>query len=193
MARRQKRRQTYTYVGRKTKSDIARLAKLKPSLAKLRGKSRITSAEKAELTRAKKQLRDQHNLKPVTEKQAKLLKKKGLLANIRGVRAIKLRETSPDAKIRVHNDGVVVVSNGRTWEYHPNDADAASLITEGEALLQRKDVAQINLWTAAGRANKGFSDPEQWAAYIQNKFTQYANADDYISGIAARIKGKRGE
>lgn len=190
-----RRRTTYVYVGKKTKSDIARLAKLKPSLAKLRGKSRITTAERAELTKAKKQLRDQHNLKPVTEKQAKQLRKAGLLAKVKGggVRAIKLRETSPDAKVSVHKDGVVVVSNGRTWEYHPSDADPGSLIDEGFALLDRKDVAQINLWTAAGRANKGFSDRGQWADYIRNKFTQYANADDYISGIAARIKQSRGK
>lgn len=206
MARRRKaRRQTFVYVGKKTRSDISELSKYIPSLSKLKGKTRITTQEKSQLTKARKELRYRENLKPVSAAQAKILKKKGFLAPIYSkkkegrerkiighTQAIKLRETSPDAKVKVHNDGVVVVSNGRTWEYHPVTATPDALIDAGEKLLKRKDVGQINLWNNYGRVNASYSDPVQWAEFIRTTFLSYEGAGDYIHGIAARLKQKRG-
>lgn len=151
----------------------------------------ITPAQKAELTRAKKKLRHTQNLIPVTEKQAKALKKKGLLVG-KGVRAIRLRNTSPGAKLKVLKSGVVVTSNGRRWEYHPYPADIDTLSSAGHALIARDDVARIHLWLSKGRANEGFGSAKAWDEYLYQRFAQYVQQQDFVEGIAALIKDKKG-
>ncbi len=188
-----KRRITYSYVGKKTRAEIREAAKYVPSVAKLKGKKRLTAAEKSTLTRAKKQLQYSQNLRPITEKQAKLLKARGegdLIVG-KGVRAIRLNNTSPNAKIRVKKSGVVVSSNGRTWEYHPVSSDVDALAEYGEAQLERDDVIQIALWMARGRSSEGFEDGEDWVSYLSNTFAQYQNQQDFTKGIAVEIRGKR--
>lgn len=188
-----KRRQTYVFVSKKTRGEIREYSKFAPGLSKLKGKSRITSAERAQLTRLKKALRHTENLKPLTEKQAKALAKAGhkdlLVGN--GVRAIRLRNTSPEAKIRIKKDGLIITSNGRTWEYHPVAAEIGALADYGIALLERGDVAQINLWTNRGRANEGFSRKQAWLDYLHDRFAQYVSQTEFTEGIAARIKDKK--
>jgi hypothetical protein len=193
---RRSRRQTYTYVGKRTKAEIREYSKFIPSLDKLKGKSRLTAAEKSQLTRAKKALQHTENLHAVTPRQAKQLRKQGLLDPIKSKsgkvigykRAVRLRNTSPDAKVRVLKSGIIVTSNGRKWEYHPVVAEPDSLISAGEELLDTPRVAQINLWTNRGRVNEGFRSKAAWAEYIRTRFTQYVQATEFTEGIAALIK-----
>lgn len=188
-----KRRQTYVFVSKKTRSEIREYSKFAPGLSKLKGKLRITSEQRAQLTRTKKVLRHTENLKPLTEKQAKALAKAGhkdLLVG-KGVRAIRLRNTSPEAKVRVRKDGLIVTSNGRTWEYHPVAAEIDALADYGIMLLDRGDVAQINLWINRGRANEGFSRKSAWIEYLRDRFAQYVSQTEFTEGIAARLKDKK--
>ena len=195
---RKSRRQTYVFVGKKKRTQIRELSRYVPSLKKLRGKSRITSAEAAQLTRAKKRLRHTENLRIVTDKQAKILKKKGLLAG-HGVQAIRLRSTAENAKIRVTKSGMVITSNGRTFEYHPVKPDIDALAAAGERLLERSDVATIYLWTNRGRTDEGFTyfhkPPLQggWLEYLQQRFQQYHAVNDFVEGIAAEIRAAKGK
>ena len=182
-------RRIYIPVGKKRRAEIKAYSKFIPSLNKLKGKSKITPAEQAQLTRAKKLLRYTENLKPVTEKQAKQLRKQGLLEG-KGIRAIRLRNTAPDAKIRVLKSGIIVTSNGRKWEYHPFAPEPDVLADEGERLLAREDVAQINLWTNRGRANEGFTYAKAWQDYIFNRFQNYTALKEFTEGIAVLIKEK---
>lgn len=181
-------------VGKQRRAEIREYSKFVPSLSKLKGKKGLTASELGQLTRAKKALRHTDNLHPVTEKQFAQLKKQGLIdptLSKKGVHAVRLRNTSPDAKIKVLKSGIMVSSNGRTWEYHPVSADVDTLAEYGIELLQRKDVQQINLWLAKGRANEGFRTEESWTAYLYNRFQQYVNQQDYTNGIAALIKEQR--
>lgn len=160
-----------------------------PSLQKYVGKDKVTPQQMAAINKAKKLLRHRDHLKPLTEKQAKRLK--GHTVG-HGIRAIRLRNTSPDAKVRIGKNGMVVVSNGSDWEYHRVRPDPDSLIEAGVSLLGRKlhRPYQINLWTNAGRADEGFRDRASWAAYIRARFIQYQNAQEWIFGIAAMTRDK---
>lgn len=192
------RRVTYKHIGKGTRKQIRDMSRFIPSLSKLKGKTRITSAEYAAVTRAKKKLRHTENLRPVTAKQAKELRKRGLLAG-NGIQAIRLRSTAENAKVRVRKNGVVVTSNGRTFEYHPVKADIDALAEAGEALLDRRDVKQIFLWTSRGRTDEGFTyfgegdDDGGWLAYLQARFSQYHQIADFTEGIAAEIKAAKGK
>lgn len=191
-------RVTYKHIGKATRKQISEMSRFIPSLAKLKGKQRITSAEYSAVTRAKKKLRHTENLRPVTAKQAKELRKRGLLAG-NGIQAIRLRSTAENAKVRVHKDGVVVTSNGRTFEYHPVKPDIDALADVGERLLDRRDVKQIFLWTSRGRTDEGFTyfgegeDDGGWLAYLQSRFSQYHQISDFTEGVAAEIKSTKGK
>lgn len=192
-----KRRNTQVFVGKKTRAELREYSKFVPGLRKLQDKARktgkLSSHEVAQLTRAKKALRHTEALKPLTEKQAKALAKAGhkdLLVG-KGVRAIRLRNTSPEAKVRIRKDGLIVTSNGRTWEYHPVAPTVDALADYGVMLLERGDVAQINLWTNRGRVNEGFSRKSAWIEYLRDRFAQYVQTSEFTEGIAARIKNKQ--
>lgn len=188
--RKRHQRRIFINVGKTKRAEIREYSKFIPSLEKLKGKTKITPAEQAQLSRAKRLLRHTDNLKPVTEKQAKQLKKMGLLEG-KGVRAIRLRNTEPHAKISVLKSGIIVTSNGRKWEYHPVAPDIEALATHGETLLNRDDVAQINLWTNRGRASEGFTYIKAWIDYLRDRFSQYVQMQEFTNGIAALIKDKK--
>lgn len=196
------KRSIFHAVSKSERAELKRMAKFIPSLKEIkpkRGKTfkfQVTPQEYSRIKAAKKQLRHTENLRPVTEKQAKILRKKGLLAG-RGVRAVRLRSTAENAKVKVHKDGVIVTSNGRTFEYHPFPADIDALAEGGETLLDRKDVKQIFLWTNRGRTDEGFTyfgegeDDGGWLDYLQRRFAQYHAVNDFVEGIAAEIKRQR--
>lgn len=191
--RARKRRTTYTYLNRKRKKEITELAQWVPSLEKLKGKDRLTAAQQAQVTRAKKSLRHTETYRRVTDKQAKLLKQKGeggILVG-KGVRAIRLRNTASNAKIKILSNGMIVTSNGRTWEYHPVDADADTLNEYGKEQLERDNVEAVGLWTNRGRTNETTDDPEQWEEFLYQRFTKYADAQEFTQGVVVLIKEKR--
>lgn len=209
MARKRARRTTYIPLagksGAKTRAQLREYAKLKPSLQKLSKKAartgKLTSAEYGQFTRARHQLKHTQNLRPITAKQAKLLRKQGPAEMIvgHGIRAIRLRNTAPNAKIKILKSGLIVTSNGRTWEYHPVSANIDKLADYGLALLERKDTDFISLWTSRGRTNKTFSRPEAWVAYIHGKFMLDSpplgggkdtelDMSEWVYGIARAVK-----
>lgn len=187
-----KRRKIYVNLKKTEKKQIREFAKFIPALDKLRGKTKITPAEYGQFTKAKKKLRHTENLKPLTAKQAKQLK--GVVVG-GGVRAIRLRNTAEHAKVRVRKGGVVVTSNGRTWEYHPttNIKDhtemVKALIEKARELFNRDKAPpySLHLWTSKGRAAEGFSNFEMWANYIFASFNKYQNADEFVWGVAAMV------
>jgi hypothetical protein len=183
-------------VGKKRRQEIKELSRYIPSLEKLKGKRGLTASELGQLTRAKKKLRYTENLRPLTEKQAKKLQKMGqgnaIVGN--GIRALRLNNTSPHAKIRVNKNGVIVVSNGRNWGYHPaKDTDAKSVADLGEKLLKQLDVSGISLWTVKGRANEVFSYPKEWFEWVTAYYQGYAQTDDWVLGVAFLIAEKNFE
>lgn len=199
--RKRRHRRIFIPVGKKKRAEIREYSRFVPSLEKLKGLTKITPAQQAQLTHAKKMLRHTENLKPVTELQAKALKKQELLVG-KGIRAIRLRNTAPNAKFRLKKGGIFVTSNGRTWEYHPikrNAEDVVTLLAErGEKLLERKDVVQITVWTARGRSDQGFSRVDRWVHYLQTRFLYESDgvqvsgaAADWVVGIAVEIKPKK--
>lgn len=181
-----KRRNIQTPIGNKTRAEIKKYSKYMPSLKEMSKKRHLSSSEMGKLTRARKRLRHTENLRPVTEKQAKILKKRKLLAG-NGIQAIRLNNTSPNAKIRLRKNGVLVSSNGRTWEYHSVLITMEDMIDAGEALLERGDIAQINLWTTKGRGNEGFAYAEAWANYLREYWQKYESQEDFMNGIAALV------
>lgn len=185
-----KRSVRYTYVSKKQRRQIKELSPFVPNIAKLKGREKITPQEAGYLTKKAQQLRYTSSLKPITEKQEKALKASGhsdLLVG-KGVRAIHLRNTSPDARMSVRKDGIFVTSNGRKYEYHPVDADPDALAREGEKLLERDDIAAIYLWTGNGRVNEGWTTEEGWTGFLYDRYTQYIHANEMTQGIAARVK-----
>lgn len=195
MARKRSRRTTYIPLagkaGAKTRAQLREYAKFKPSLRKLATKAqktgRLTSVEYGQFTRAKRQLRHTENLRPVTEKQAKKLRKKGLLVG-HGIQAVRLRNTAPNAKIKVLKSGLIVTSNGRTWEYHPVAPEIDILVGYGLSLLDQPTTQAIALWTTRGRSDETFSRKNAWIAYLQSRFSQYVQAMDFTLGIAREVK-----
>jgi hypothetical protein len=176
--------------GARTRAQLREYAKYKPALKKLVGKQRLTPAEYGQFTRAKRQLRHTENLHPVTEKQAKKLRKEGLLVG-KGVRAIRMRNTAADAKVRVLKSGIVVVSNGRHWEYHPVEADVQVLIDYGLSLLDNPETQRIALWTTKGRSDESFASRGAWVAYLRERFSKYVQVMDFTIGIAREIKQRK--
>jgi hypothetical protein len=191
-----KTRAKYILLKKSEIKQIREFTKFAPSLEKYRGKKKITVNEYSAFKRVKNKLRHTENLKPVTALQAKKLK--GQLVG-GGIRAVRLRNTAPDAKVRVRKGGIIVTSNGRDWEYHPVKPKSAlhiadALIEKGLTLFNRKQRPpwQLHLWTTKGRASEGFSSFNTWLTYIQARFNAYQNADEFISGVAALVKDQRG-
>lgn len=91
-----------------------RLSKFVPSLKKYRKVKELTRWEKAAIRRREKQLRYADHLIPLTAKQAKTFKRQLFAA---GVHAIQLRNTAPDAKIKIFGRDMIVSSNGRQFLY----------------------------------------------------------------------------
>lgn len=207
-SKRTQRRQTYVYVGKKTRAQIRDFSRFIPSLEKLKGKTRITSEEKAQLTKAKKALRYSTGMRPITEAQAKRLRKRGE-GNIivgKGIRAVRLGNAGTNAKITVKPNGMIVSTNGETYEYHKlTNPTPDRMVDFGREILKRKDVASIYLWTTRGRGAEGFNyigdeDDEEaeetglegsWIGFIRTRFEQYQALQEFTEGIVARIKKKR--
>ena len=173
-------------------------ARFVPAIGKFKEHKRITKAQLGLITKAKRQLRHTENLRPLTEKQTKKLKDKSLLVG-HGVRAIRLRNTANNAKVRVKKGDIIVTSNGRSWEYHPVKADIDTLADYGIKQLQRKDVQAVALWTNKGRADETFDYAAPWIAYLHPKTGVKSTAllsaapdelDKFINGIAVLLKEK---
>jgi hypothetical protein len=174
------------------KKQIREFSEYIPSLSQYKGKEKITSQQYAAFKRAKKHLRHTENLKPLTEAQAKKLGKRKLAGH--GMRAIRLRNTSPHAKVRVTNKGVLVTSNGREWEYHSVPKNPASdmaerMIEKGRDLFSRtkKPPFQLHIWTSKGRSNEGAASLQKWAGLIMAFFQAYQASQDFIEGVAAMV------
>lgn len=186
-------------VGKQRRKEIRELSKFVPSLEKLKGKKGLTASELGQLSKAKKAVRGLHNLHPITERQAKQLQKQGLLEKDltkKGIRAIHLRNTSPDAKVKVLKSGIIVTSNGRDWEYHPVDPDPEVLAEYGEQLLKRKEtphIKTITIWLVRGRMDETFSTVNSWIDFLENRYIGYGKTQDFVLGIAARRAATRGK
>ena len=185
------RRATKVLLKRSERKQITEFSKYIPSLESLKGREKISSAEYGAFKRAKGKLRHTDNLKPVTAAQAKRLKGK-LVGG--GVRAVRLRNTSPDATVRVRKGGIIVTSNGREWEYHPvsvrNAGELAeALIKKGYSLFARKNKPawQLHMWTSKGRSNEGAASYEKWVQLVVAFFNAYQNSTDFINGVAAMV------
>lgn len=185
-----KRRQTYVYINRKTKKEISELSKFVPALNDLKGKSRITTQQKALLTKAKKRTQHTESYRPITAHQEKLLRAHGDADIIvgKGVRAVRLRNTSENAKLTVRKNGMLVTSNGRTWEYHPVSSDPDDLSEYGAKQLERGDVEAIGLWTNRGRVDATTDDADDWNDFLYNTFSKYEKAKEFTKGIVVLIK-----
>ena len=108
MSSRKKRPTTeYLAVARK-------FAKLIPSLKKYRRAKELTPQQKSAIARREKQMRYADHLIPLTPKQAKKFKRQ-LFAP--GINAIQLRNTAPDAKLKLFGKDFIVTSNGRDFLY----------------------------------------------------------------------------
>ncbi len=191
-----KRRTVYHLLKKSEKKQIREFSKFIPSLEKYKGKERITTQEYSAFQRAKAKLKHTENLKPLTEAQAKKLK--GYTVG-KGIRAIRLRNTSPDAKVKVLKGGLVVVSNGRDWEYHPvasrnPDKLIEAMLALGKRLFFRKENPpwQLHIWTAAGRVSGGATAYYLWARDVAAFFNAYQGTEEYVRGAAALIRDQRG-
>jgi hypothetical protein len=110
---------------RTAQSYLASAAKLRPfapALKKYRRRKTLSPQEKGAISRKEKllQFHTQH-LIPVSKKLARELKNQ-LFAP--GVRAVELRGTSANAKMRRVGKDMLVTSNGRTWLYWRLDREA---------------------------------------------------------------------
>lgn len=196
-----KHRAVYVVLKRSEKKQIREFSKFVPSLDKYRSQARLTPAQYGAFQKAKKRLRHTENLKPVTEKQAKRLKGK-LVGH--GVRALRLRNVVKGDEhskvVSVTNQGVVITSNGRLWEYHPvkphnHDDLADAMIQRGIALFQRKKKVPyaLHIWTGAGRSNEGATAPEKWVQLVLKFFGAYQNSTEFILGIASLVRDVGGK
>lgn len=196
------RRSTNVLLKKSEKKKIREFSKFVPALEKYKGKEKISSSAYGLFKKAEKKLRHTENLKPVTEKQAKKLGKKYLVGG--GIRAIRLRNTSDkDAHTRVktvRDDGVIITTNGRDWEYHPisvsNPGEVPeALIEKGRELFNRKKNPpwQIHLWTAKGRAGQGFTSFPAWARFVLKEYNSYTDPTEWMKGVAILTRdGKNG-
>lgn len=185
----------YIPIGKEKQKRISALSKFIPSLARLKGKRRLTPQEMAALTKAGKKIRaagGTAGLKPLTELQAKKLPKGAVIGG--GIRAIRLRSTGPDAKIKqTYKDGrLKIISNGRTWIYYPIAPDATGslldpLLDNGRAILGEPATKSIALWVQRGRLDETFSHYPAWEEFIKSRFVNYYAQTDWTIGIAALL------
>lgn len=206
MARRKKApRETSDYLAAAKK-----LAKFVPSLAKYKRRKTLTRYEKSAITRREKQLRFvTDKLFPISKKQAKNLKGKTFA---HGVRAVELRGTSANAKIRSAGKDIMVVSNGRTWVYWglnkdtvrqkrgmkktAKDAFAMQFPIEkvselARAAFKKLKPIQIHLWAHSGVVGEPFETLGAFIDWIDEKWNagRYVNEKGYSSDPGAWING----
>lgn len=161
-----------------------RLAIFAPSLRRYKNRKKLKPAEKSAIARKEKILRFTDHLKPLTKKQARALKGKTFAP---GVQAIQLRNTAPDAKVKVIDNDMFVTSNGRLWLYWKltrQDVKSKRLMNKAArvafemqfpvervaelariAFKKLKPIA-VHAWTPAGRANNGFESIEQFVMWL---------------------------
>lgn len=202
-----------------------RLSKFVPKLAKLKRRKTLTTGEKSYITKAENALRWVDNLRPLTKVEAKQLKgatyegavnipEKYKMINgerivtreaksypFKGVRAIQMKNISPDAKIKIIKDKqtgkykMQVVSNGRTFDYlKPRNTSPEEMLALAEKLFADPTVKEIYLWTSQGRVGQGFGSVYSFMEWFNKSYHGYKNTEkwvkgfqvDWVSGIAAR-------
>jgi hypothetical protein len=185
-----------------------KLAKFAPALRKYKRRKTLTRWEKGAITRKEKLLQyHTEHLIPVTKKFARELKEQ-LFAP--GVRAIELRNTAPNAKVRKVKQDLMVTSNGRTWLYWRLDredvkskrgmkkaAEAAfnmqfpiERVAElaGIAFEKLKPLA-IHLWAPSGRVGRGFESLKQFNMWLAENWSadRYSQQEKWVNGIAILV------
>lgn len=171
---------------RPANSYIAAAKKLKiyaPGLAKYAKRKTLKPHEKSAIARKEKLLRHTENLIPVTAQQAKTLKRKNALVG-NGIRAVRMRNTAPDAKVKIRNGQLFVESNGRTFEYVSVEAEPRSLLAVAEDIFNNSKNVTVWLWLNAGRAAAGYRTIELFAQNVIANFNQYQDAAEFILGLA---------
>lgn len=169
-------------------SQAKRLSRFVPSLKPLAKKRKFTPAEKGRISHYSKVLRHARNLRPVTKAQAKKFKKQ-LYAP--GVQAIELDGTTPDAKIKVLGDDILVSQNGRTWVYWHLDRATVKSKSKMKSAGQRAfdmafpiekladlaakafkqfNVVQVHLWAHSGRVGQPFDTLPEFLRWIDEKW-----------------------
>lgn len=208
MSRKKKHRTVQDYL-----DSAKRLAKFAPGLAKYKRRKTLTRYEKSAIGRKEKVLRYVDHLIPLSKSQAKKMKDQ-LFAP--GVRAIKLKDTSPDAKIEKIRNDMIVTSNGRTWLYWKleklntrqwksrrvkvfgdavetafHDPDAFPIEKIGllaERAFKNVTTKQVHLWGQGGRVGAGFRDLKAFMHWLLEEHVRaYRNTDEWINGIAILI------
>lgn len=208
MSRKKKHRATSEYL-----EAAKRLMKFAPGLAKYKRRKTLTKYEKAAINRKEKVLRYVDHLIPLSKSQARKMKDQ-LFAP--GVRAIKLKDTSPDAKIEKINKDMIVTSNGRTWLYwklekldttqwkrrrvkvfgqaaeqaftNPDAFPIEKIGLLAERAFKKVTTKQVHLWGKAGRVGAGFRDLKAFMHWLLEEHVRaYRNTDEWINGIAILI------
>lgn len=185
-----------------------KLAKFAPALKRYRRRKTLTRWEKGAITRKEKLLLfHTENLIPVTKKHARELKEQ-LFAP--GIRAIELRNTAPDAKIRKVKQDLMVTSNGRTWLYWKLDREdvktkrgmnkAAKAAFDMQFPIER--VAQlagiaferlkplaVHLWAPSGRVGRPFESLKQFSMWLAENWNEdrYTQQEKWVNGIVILV------
>lgn len=155
--------------------------KLVPSLSKYSRRKTLTRWQKSAITRAENKIAKQHDLYALTKAQAKALRDKSLLVG-NGIRAIRLRSTSPDAKVSIVKGEIKVRSNGRRFHYIR--ADVSELITKGARVFDRFARPELWIWNKFGRENRGARSLAIWAERVNNYLAKYKNIEIFVQGFA---------
>jgi hypothetical protein len=188
--RRSKRRAVYVHIGKRERAEIRAASKYVPSLEKYVGEERLTPAQYGAFQKAKNKLRHKEQLRTVTAAEAKKLHPEQLEGG--GIRALRLRNIEPTAKLHIHKDGVVYESNGRDFELHPViPSTPARLEAKARELLERKTkpALAVYLYNSRGRMDRGFGTATGFRKYADKFFNQYQESEhdarEFIIGVVA--------
>ena len=173
------------------KREARRLAPLLDKPEKFReysSASKLTPAQKAAITKKANLVRGESGIFKLTKTQAAKLPKDALLGP--GIKAIRLRNTGPDARLRILKGGKMsVTSGGRKWVYDPIGSDETAL-EEAAAEYFEQGATQIHFWTFYGRAGTAALDIEDFVFQLRSKYMQYLDASrekydaEWLLGLA---------
>ena len=194
MAKRKKPRTVNSYI-----KSVERLAKFAPSLRKYKRRKRLNRWEKGAIARKEKVIGSTENLFALSKRQTKALSKESRSAIVgKGVRAVRLRNTSSEAKVRIR-EGFITTEETvkdkkkakrkrRKIRYVPVPADLGALIKAGLDIFDRAEsrgkIVTVWLWLDTGRAGGGFRSPRLFLENLNRNWVPYAIEGNRFNGLA---------
>ena len=115
--------------------------------------------------------------------QGKSLKSKDAIIR-GGVRAVRLRETSPSATVRIIKGEIVVKDQEKIFEYIAVPANQDAINAAAKELFDRYNNITVWLWTINGRISAGANSYTQWFNEFGTKLNEYSKIKLWVTGLA---------